>query len=202
MSNQNLELLPDYEQRVEVLKVLRFIDPVTESVVLKGRVACEINSADELVLTELILDNVFASYEPEEVVALLSVFVFQEKTDVEPQLTPRLEEGLATIFATAERVSQVQAEQQLNYNDYAVKLKVGLVEVVYQWAKGLNFDEITDLTDVPEGTIVRVMTRLDQTCLEVRDAARVVGDQGLREKMEEAQARISRDILAAPSLYL
>ncbi|CAO1630933.1 unnamed protein product [Parajaminaea phylloscopi] len=202
MSNQNLELLPDYEQRVEVLKTLRFIDPVSESVLLKGRVACEINSADELVLTELVLDNVFAAYEPEEVVALLSVFVFQEKTDVEPQLTPRLEEGLATILATAERVSQVQAEQQLNYDDYAVKLKVGLVEVVYQWAKGLTFGEITDLTDVPEGTIVRVMTRLDQTCLEVRDAARVVGDQELREKMEEAQARISRDILAAPSLYL
>ncbi|PWN30163.1 putative SKI2-antiviral protein and putative helicase [Jaminaea rosea] len=204
MSNQNLELLPDYEQRVGVLKTLRFIDPLTESVLLKGRVACEINSADELVLTELILDNVFAGYEAEEIVALLSVFVFKERTDgaEEEEFPPRLSEGLATILGTAERVSQVQAEHQLNYDDYAVSLKTGLVNVVYQWARGRSFGEIMEMTEVAEGTIVRVMTRLDQTCLEVRDAARVVGDQGLREKMEEAQQMITRDILAAPSLYI
>lgn len=109
LSDQNLELLPDYEQRIAVLKELQFIDD-NSTVQLKGRVACEvrifvqspqtlfspsrrqINSANELVLTELILDNVFASYEPEEVVALLSGFIFQEKTDVAPLLTPRLEE--------------------------------------------------------------------------------------------------------------
>ena len=54
--------------------------------------ATQINSANELVLTELILDNVFADFEPEEMVALLSGFVFQEKSDSVPLLTPRLEE--------------------------------------------------------------------------------------------------------------
>ena len=64
-SDENLELLPDYHQRVNVLKTLRYIDPVTESVLLKGRVACEVNSANELVLTELILENVLVEYEPD-----------------------------------------------------------------------------------------------------------------------------------------
>jgi len=50
-----------------------------------------------------------------------------------------------------------------------------------------------DLTDVPEGTIVRVITRLDETCREVRDAARVIGDADLFKKMEEAQGLIKRD---------
>lgn len=53
----------------------------------------QINTGHELVLTELILDNFLAAYEPEEAVALLSAFVFQERrSEVEPQLTPRLEE--------------------------------------------------------------------------------------------------------------
>jgi antiviral helicase SKI2 len=52
----------------------------------------QINSANELILTELILENVLSGYEPEEVVALLSSFVFQEKSDNEPLLTPRLAE--------------------------------------------------------------------------------------------------------------
>ena len=55
------------------------------------------------------------------------------------------------------------------------------------------FDQLTTLTDVAEGTIVRVITRLDETCREVRDAARVIGDAVLMKKMEEAQMKIKRD---------
>lgn len=42
LSDQNLELLPDYESRVEVLKHLQFIDD-NSTVLLKGRVACEVS---------------------------------------------------------------------------------------------------------------------------------------------------------------
>lgn len=41
ISDQNLELLPDYEQRIDVLKDLKFIDD-NSTVLLKGRVACEV----------------------------------------------------------------------------------------------------------------------------------------------------------------
>ena len=41
ISDENLELLPDYEQRVDVLKELRHIDEHS-TVLLKGRVACEV----------------------------------------------------------------------------------------------------------------------------------------------------------------
>lgn len=46
LSDQNLELLPDYEQRVEVLKRLKFIDD-NSTVLLKGRVACEVSGIAE-----------------------------------------------------------------------------------------------------------------------------------------------------------
>jgi superfamily II RNA helicase len=42
MSDQNLELVPDYEQRVEVLKELKFLE-ANSTVSLKGRVACEVS---------------------------------------------------------------------------------------------------------------------------------------------------------------
>jgi antiviral helicase SKI2 len=41
MSDQNLELLPDYVQRIAVLQDLEFIDD-HGNVELKGRVACEV----------------------------------------------------------------------------------------------------------------------------------------------------------------
>ncbi|SGY79528.1 BQ5605_C008g05156 [Microbotryum silenes-dioicae] len=204
LSEQNLELLPDYEQRIAVLKELQFIDE-NSTVLIKGRVGCEINSANELILTELILDNTFATFEPEEVVALLSCFIFQEKTDVEPLLTPKLEEGKATIVEIADRVEAVQSRHRANFADDGQfgngGLKFGLVEVVYEWAKGMAFSQITALTDVQEGTIVRAITRLDETCREVRDAARIVGNSDLFTKMEQCQLKIRRDIVFCASLY-
>ncbi|KAF7302996.1 ATP-dependent RNA helicase [Mycena kentingensis (nom. inval.)] len=200
ISDQNLELIPDYEQRIEVLQALKFIDE-NSTVLLKGRVACEINSVNELVLTELILENTLASYEPEEVVALLSCFVFQEKTEIEPVIPPKLEAGREAILAISDRVGRIQDLHKVSTEDFRSNLKFGLVEVVYEWAKGMPFEQITSLTDVAEGTIVRVITRLDETCREVRDAARVIGDAELFKKMEEAQIRIKRDIVFAASLY-
>lgn len=45
--------------------------------VLQGRVACEVNSGDELAATELIFGGVLTQLTPEEAVAVLSALVFQ-----------------------------------------------------------------------------------------------------------------------------
>ena len=206
MSDQNLQLLPDYEQRLHVLKDLDFIDD-SSRVQLKGKVACEIHSADELVLTELILDNVLAAYEPAEIVALLSAFVFQEKTDMVPNLTGNLEKGMKTIIEISEKVNERQTYHQVilssdDSNDFVSRPRFGLMEVVYEWARGMSFKNITDLTDVLEGTIVRVITRLDETCREVKNAARIIGDPELFTKMQTCQEMIKRDITAVASLYM
>jgi hypothetical protein len=42
------------------------------------------------------------------------------------------------------------------------------MQVVFEWARGLPFRDICALTSVAEGTIVRCITRLDETCREVR----------------------------------
>jgi antiviral helicase SKI2 len=159
------------------------------------------------VLTELILENVLAEYEPEEIVALLSAFVFQEKTDVEPTLTASLERGKSKIVEISEKVNQLQTIHQVilsadDSNDFVSKPRFGMVEVVYEWARGMSFNRITDLTDVMEGTIVRVITRLDETCREVKNAARIIGDPTLFQKMGTCQELIKRDICNCASLYL
>lgn len=206
LSNQNLQLLPDYGARCQVLQDLGFID-ANSRIQLKGKVACEIHSGDELVLTELILDNVLADYEPAEIAALLSAFVFQEKSDFEPKLSGNLERARNTIIEISEKVNNVQTIHQViqtsdESNDFACKPRFGLMEVVYEWARGMSFKNITDLTDVLEGTIVRTISRLDETCREVKNAARIIGDPALYQKMETAQEMIKRDITAVASLYM
>ena len=49
---------------------------------------------------------------------------------------------------------------------------------------------------------MRCITRLDETCREVRNAARIMGDPTLYRKLEIASETIKRDIVFATSLYV
>ncbi|XP_067416357.1 superkiller complex protein 2 [Emydura macquarii macquarii] len=201
LSDQSLLLLPEYQQRVEVLRALRYVD-AAGAVQLAGRVACEISS-HELLLTELVFDNLLTELRPEESVALLSCLVCQGRSQAEPQLPSVLRQGMERIRAVAERIALLQRECGLreSVEDFVAQYNFGLVEVVYEWARGVPFAEIARLTDVQEGIIVRCIQRLDETCRDVRNAARVIGEPTLHAKMEEASNLIKRDIVFAASLY-
>lgn len=93
-------------------------------------------------LTELILENALGGYEPEEAVALLSCFVFQEKTGAEPTLSDRLQLGKEEILDIADRVGKVQDKHKVVAEEHKKELGFGLIEVVYEWAKGTVSDHL------------------------------------------------------------
>jgi ATP-dependent RNA helicase DOB1 len=70
--------LEELKCRKRVLRRLGFTTSA-DIVDVKGRVACEISTGDELLLTELIFNGVFNSLSPEQCAGLLSCFVFDEK---------------------------------------------------------------------------------------------------------------------------
>lgn len=88
-------------------------------------------------MTELILDNVLADYTPQEAVALLSIFVFVEKTESQPVIPDKLKPGLEIIYRIADEVEKEQDRNSVGYDEFKEKYKVGLVEVVYEWARGM-----------------------------------------------------------------
>lgn len=201
LSDESLQHREELQQRVEVLRKLRYVD-ANNAVQLKGRVACEISN-HELMITELVFENAFTNLHPTEIVALLSCFVFQQRRCSKPNLTKTLEEGKQFILQMAEQIADLQSEFGLSTSveEFKEQYNFGLVEAVFEWARGMPFSEITNLTDVQEGIIVRCIQRLDETCRDVRNAARIIGDPKLGEKMEEASAMIKRDIVFAASLY-
>lgn len=50
-------------------------------VTLKGRVACEVSTADELLASELLFGGTFNALEVDQAVALVSCLVYTEKAD-------------------------------------------------------------------------------------------------------------------------
>jgi len=203
LSDANCWLMADFSQRCNFLGQLKYIDQ--ENVVqLKGRVAIEINNIDSIVCTEMIFENVFDEMEPEDIAALMSVFVFQgPKTKVEVPST--LQEPIQKVFEIATRVLDLQLSQRVDIDESEENrenINDGLLIVVREWALGKSFTDITGLTDVQEGTIVRTISRLYESLRDIGKACRVIGDYKLFEKIETACEMIKRDIVFAASLYI
>lgn len=73
---------------------------------------------------------------------------------------------------------------------------------VLAWVNGAKFVDICTMTKQFEGSIIRVIRRLEELCRQLSDAAKAVGDEALERKFKEASAKMRRDIIFAASLYL
>lgn len=134
--------LDELKCRKRVLRRLHFINEA-EVVELKARVACEISTGDELLLSELLFDRFFNELTPELCASVLSCFIFEEKAE-SPPLREVLAKPFREIQAKARMISKVSQESKvvLNEEEYVKRFKPQLMEVVYAWAHGKSFAEI------------------------------------------------------------
>ena len=63
-----------------------------------------------------------------------------------------------------------------------------------------DFD--SKMTDVYEGSLIRLFRRLEELLRQMAQAGKVMGSEELSAKFEESLTKIRRDIVAAQSLYL
>eukprot|EP00123_Amoebidium_parasiticum_P013148 comp21799_c0_seq1/m.30998 comp21799_c0_seq1/g.30998 ORF comp21799_c0_seq1/g.30998 comp21799_c0_seq1/m.30998 type:complete len:1068 (-) comp21799_c0_seq1:384-3587(-) len=187
-------------------RVLRRLGFTTASDVIemKGRVACEISTGDELVLTELIFNGVFNDLSVEQVSALLACFVFQEKADEVPKVKEDLAGPLRQLQETARRIARVAKDSRitLDEEEYVGAFTAALMDVVYAWSKGSKFGDICKMTDIFEGSIIRGIRREEELLRQLVNAAKAIGNTDLEQKFSEGIHKLKRDIVFAASLYL
>ncbi|KAI9828567.1 MAG: ATP-dependent RNA helicase mtr4 [Sarea resinae] len=195
--------LDELKCRKRVLRRLGFINEA-DVVQLKARVACEISTGDELLLSELLFNRFFNELTPEQCAAVLSCFIFEEKSKEMPQLKDELAKPLRDIQAQARIIAKVSQESKLplNEDEYVQSFKYQLMEVVYAWAHGAPFVQICKMTDVYEGSLIRLFRRLEELLRQMGQAAKVMGSEELEQKFEGSLTKVRRDIVAAQSLYL
>ena len=144
--------LDELKCRKRVLRRFGFINDA-EVVQLKARVACEISTGDELLLSELLFDRFFNELTPEMCAAVLSCFIFEEKSEA-PALKEELARPFREIQAKARQIAKVSQESKLPLveDEYVATFKYQLMEVVYAWAHGKSFAEIWY---VPQSSAIR-----------------------------------------------
>lgn len=201
-----LILKEELRARVRVLTGLGFM---TEEglVTAKGRAAAEIASADELVAVELLFSGALTNMTDENLVALLSCLVWNEKPGKKQKpvrLRPDLEPGMTALRDCARRVALVVEDARLpvDVEAYINGFRPDIMEAVGAWYRGAKFRETLRLLDVFEGSLVRAIRRLEELLRQLAAACQTVGETKLAERLHAADEHIKRDIVFAASLYL
>ncbi|CAE6455913.1 unnamed protein product [Rhizoctonia solani] len=202
---QDVMQMDELKCRKRVLRRLGFAS--TDDVVeIKGRVACEISTGDELLLTEMVFNGVFNSLLPEQCAALLSCFVFTEKSEQATKLKEELAGPLRTLQEIARRIAKVAKESKMpvDEEEYVQSFKVELMDAVLQWCRGAKFADICKMTDQFEGSLIRVFRRLQELIRQMTQAAHAIGNTELEAKFTKASEMLERQnsVIFCSSLYL
>lgn len=151
---QSESLMAELEARKRVLRRLEYCsdgDIITQ----KGRVACEISAADELLLTEMIFGNIFKELDPSTSAALLSCFVCQEKAST-PKLADQLGSALRTMQTYARHIANItqDARLEIDVEEYVDSFRPQMMDIVYNWINGKTFKDICENREIFEGLFV------------------------------------------------
>ncbi|GAB2276148.1 Helix-loop-helix protein 2 [Dionaea muscipula] len=194
----------ELRNRSRVLKKLGHIDE--DGVVqLKGRAACLIDTGDELLVTELMFNGTFNDLDHHQIAALASCFIPGDRSNEQIHLRMELAKPLQQLQDSARRIAEIQHECKLEINveEYVEStVRPFLMDVIYCWSKGVSFAEVIQMTDIFEGSIIRLARRLDEFLNQLKGAASAVGETDLENKFAAASASLRRGIMFANSLYL
>ncbi|VDK33765.1 unnamed protein product [Taenia asiatica] len=205
---ESLLQLDELHSRKRVLRRLGFCTE-DDVIHLKGRIACELSSGDELMLTELLLDGFFSDLSADQIAGALSCFVAEKSSTKEPsKLRPDMEAAFNTIRSKARYLATVAEESRVRsgpmpstpggpikgdgnifaeggrsaVDDYVAKFSGEMMEVVRSWAQGVSFAELCQMTPLFEGSVVRCLRRLEELLRQMHEAAKVAGNADLENK--------------------
>ncbi|XP_070495125.1 exosome RNA helicase MTR4 [Chironomus tepperi] len=199
---KSLLQMDDLKHRKRVLRRLGYCTNA-DVIEFKGRVACELSSGDELLITEMIFNGTFNDLPAAQCAALLSCFVCDDRA-AEQTIDADLQAPLKQMQDFARRIAKVSKEckMELDEDEYVEKFKTTLMDVVLKWCKGSSFLQICQITDVFEGNIIRCMRRLEELMRQMVQASKTIGNTDLENKFSEGIRLLKRDIVFAASLYL
>ncbi|WEV42722.1 hypothetical protein OZX57_04540 [Bifidobacterium sp. ESL0682] len=169
---------------------------------MRGQLLRHLYSEYDLVLAEAISDGFFDGLEPEELAATLSSLVYHARRggDSEPRRYPGGPDGsvaracrsLREVFADVEMMREDADLDELEPLDF------GLVDVMYDWARGEDLAQILHGTELTGGDFVRNAKRLSDILQQISTAAPYYehDDPHLAEAAKKANQLVNRGIVA------
>ena len=192
------------------LRILRRFKHLSSEglITAKGRIAAEIECTDELLITEFIYEGHWTPLSTPELIAILTCFLEIERSSARELRipTPALEHAFAELQALAGQICDASNECGLiiDRTRYTDSFKSDLILITYTWLTRPNctFEYLLTLSDLFEGSLIRMFRRLDELLNQLMKAATNIGEMTLHEKLAEGQKMMKKGIMFAGSLYI
>ena len=160
----------------------------------------------KLFLTEIVTNDFFTSLQPEEIVAVLAIFIEEKGLEMPSIEYLNISDNLKQILEDINHLTKDFGYYEYNsYIDIETDWDIHLsfVNVAYDWAKGAAMNEINArYFGIYEGTFIRNILRISNIIDNIRSIADMIDDVKLLQKLEGVNELLIRDQVTTESLYI
>ncbi|MBI3038856.1 hypothetical protein HYY75_07395 [bacterium] len=189
LEQQEELLLPSFEKKIAIMRKMGYLDD--SGLLARGEFASKIHT-EEISVTELYFKGFFHEWNCHEINALALSIVYEfRKKDVRIAKIKRKEVEMKLKDAKA-FISHLA--RQCNF---IKPLDISLSLVMHSWSMGESFDQILNLTNLPEGDLIRAFRHAIDLLRQIREATE---DRSLRDKITASIDIVNRDIILATEL--
>lgn len=194
-STESLNHIAEFHNRLAFLKHYKFYE---DKITTKGRAAAELRTVNEVLAIELIFNNEFESFNSSEIMAVFSTMI--SEISIENYI---IEDSLQMKMVSIKKYhdSMNKICEKFSIKDLA-PLNFSCAQAVYDWCQGEPLEAIIFKHNIPEGSFVRLILRLDECCREILNVTSVISNEDLECKINMAVTAMRRDIIFLPSLYI
>ena len=176
-----------------------------EDILVKGIAANEIHECNEILMTEMLFNGCFDNLDYKYLGALLSIFgdsrpinkeyICESQTEYELSNIMPLVKDTAIYFENLENQYKIHTTNKWNIN-------VAIMDAVYEWLDGGDFQEIILNYDLYEGSLIKDFLKVYNLSTELEKAAEIAGKLGIVVECSKIRDNILRDIVNVESLYI
>jgi superfamily II RNA helicase len=173
----------------------------------KGIIASCISEVNELILSEAIYDGYLDYLEFEEIVAILSCLFNEKDPNSEDKYLSSMEvsDNLKYSIDKLFDISNKYKDNELNNNIFVgtdMEIYLDFVEPVYIWAKGGTFNDVYRKTQVYEGNFVKLILRINNIMMNLKDIFTYMEKYDLLKKIENYEDKLLRNEASVNSIYI
>ena len=202
------ESMANYEEfikRKKILEQLKYINEANNILTPKGKAAREISTNDSLIISELLLSDIFQNLKDDELVAFLSCFATNKsQVDINyPKLNnTNLNDAFNKFLKIYKEIIDIEKKNDLEENIYNRRFVPEAVEAIQSWMNGASFGTICELTDLEEGKLYNLISRVYLFFEEIINFYTSLGIDKEGKRFENIKNSTLRGIMGVQSLYL
>ena len=194
----------EFETRVKILKKLKYIDE-NNIITLKGKASREIGTTDCVLVSELLVSDVFEKISESEILSFICGFC-SNKNEIDFTLTDKISSEFDAAKLKFEniynKIISIEKEFDFEDNKYDRRITFSISKAMKSWMDGKSFSYILKETELEEGKLYNFIMRIYLFLEEIINFYGILGNKNMSEKFEKIKKKLLRGIMSKQSLYL